>query len=57
LFKPNTRYEGEITPDGSIRQIELRPQARFVRRGGRTYLESPKKFTNEDTAAVMQEFP
>lgn len=23
LFKPNTRYEGEVKPDGSIRLVEL----------------------------------
>ena len=23
LFKPNTRYEGEVAPDGSIRLVEL----------------------------------
>lgn len=61
LFKPNTSYDGQKTPSGQIVFVELvprrPPQARLVRRGGRTYIESDHQVTNEDTAAVMAEFP
>ena len=61
LFKPNTRYEGEVAADGSIRIVELVeklvPQARLVRRCGRTFLESHKEITSADVAAVMEVFP
>jgi hypothetical protein len=38
LFKPNTRYEGQVAPDGTIRLIELVekavPVARIRRQNG-----------------------
>jgi len=38
LFKPNTRYEGDLNPDGSVRLIELVekdvPQAKTRREDG-----------------------
>lgn len=61
LFKPNTRYEGEIAPDGRVLLVELvektAPQAKLVRRNGRTLIESPKTITNEDVQRVMETFP
>lgn len=61
LFKPNTRYEGEIAPDGRVLLVELvektAPKARLVRRNGRTLIETSKTITNEDVQRVMETFP
>lgn len=60
LLKPNTIYDAET--DGSrIVLVEMVrdevPQAKLVRRGGRTFLQSDREHTNEDVAAVTAQFP
>jgi hypothetical protein len=61
LLKADTVYEAESDGSGRITLVELAPKdarrAKLVRRGGRTYLQSDRKLTNEDIAAVMAQFP
>jgi hypothetical protein len=61
LFKPNTRYEGEIAPDGRVMLVELVektvPKARLVRRNGKTFLETSRTITNDDVQREMENFP
>jgi hypothetical protein len=61
LFTPRKTFDATRQPDGSIRIIELvdRPasRARLVRRDGHTYLETDHPVTNEDTQAIMSQFP
>lgn len=51
LFKPETRYEGEVTPDGSVRLVELVekevPLVKPIRKDG--FLMCPVKM---DRAAI-----
>lgn len=61
LFPPRKTFDATRQPDGSIRVVQLveasARRARLVRRGGRTYLEGDHQVTNEDTQAVMGQFP
>ena len=61
FFPPGRAFDATRQPDGSIRIVELvpktTPKAKRVRRGNRTYLESPHPLTNADTEAVMSQFP
>jgi hypothetical protein len=61
LFAPRKTFDASRQPDGSIRVVELiespAKRPRLARRDGRTYLESDNKVTNEDTQAIMSQFP
>lgn len=60
LFTPQKTFDATRQPDGSIRIVELieKPaHARLVRRNGRTYLESEHPVTNQDTEAILSQFP
>lgn len=61
LFTPRKTFDASRQPDGSIRIVELvdtpSPRARLVRRDGHTYLQSEQPVTNEDTQAIMNQFP
>ena len=60
LFKPNTRYEGEVRPDG-IHLVELAEKraapARLIRRKGRTLIVTERQITDEDVRRAMESFP
>jgi hypothetical protein len=61
LFTPRSTFDASRQPDGSIRIVELvdkaASRARLVRRDGRTYLETDHPVTNDDTQAIMSQFP
>jgi hypothetical protein len=61
LFTPRKTFDASRQADGSIRIVELADKAisraRLVRREGRTYLETDHTITNEDTQAIMSQFP
>jgi len=61
VLKPDTIYEAEIDGAGRITLVELAPkespQAKLVRRGRKTYLQTARPLTNEDVRKVMDQFP
>ena len=51
VFRPNTSYEVETAPDGSIRLVELVPKrpekAKLIRKNGRLMVDIGRPFDRE----------
>jgi hypothetical protein len=61
LFSPLKTFDATRQADGSIRIVELPEKlpfrARLVRQHGRTYLDSDHPVSNQDTQALISQFP